>query len=127
MMRILNGICAIILPALLSAILSWLLNQYSPLVSTNWPLSLVFLITLTGILHLVYAFQTNSENFTQLLLGAIVVKLLLALGLVMIYKIRDYADFFNFSIQFILHYILFMIFEIRYLLRILKTQLPKQN
>lgn len=126
-MRILNGICAIILPALLSAILSWLLNQYSPLVSTNWPLSLVFLITLTGILHLVYAFQTNSENFTQLLLGAIVVKLLLALGLVMIYKIRDYADFFNFSIQFILHYILFMIFEIRYLLRILKTQLPKQN
>jgi len=117
----LRNLVAIAFPAAFSILLSFLLNHFSPLIATNWPYGLIFLIALSFILNLIYAYQAGSVDFTQLLIVAIVIKLLLSLVGIVVYSFLDKPGFFNFSIQFILHYVLFTIFEIRYLLHIIKT------
>lgn len=106
--------------AFLSIVLSLSLNKYTSVTAQNWTFGLAFLLVFSFILNLIYAFQAGSENFTQLLIVAIVIKLLVALTLIVVYSFINKGDFFNFSIHFILHYILFTVFEIRYLLLIIK-------
>jgi len=80
-------------------------------------------MVLTFILNLVYAKQAGSENFTQLMIAAIVIKLLQALVIILVYSlVFEKKGFFGFAVHFIIQYILFTIFEIRYLLHLIKTQ-----
>ncbi len=114
--------------ATLSATLvSLLLNNSGLLISTSWYVGLFVLLPLGVALHLLFTLQYKSENFSQLLLGSIVVKLLLALTTIVIYRAMDEPGFFAFSTHFIAHYILFTIFEIRYLFYIVKIRDHAQN
>ena len=112
---------ALICSVLLSVLLSLILNTFSSLNAHYWYFGVLFLLALSFILNVIYAKNANSKTFTELLLVTIVIKLLLALIAIVIYSFIDKQGFFNFSIQFTLHYILFTIFEIRYLLHIIKT------
>jgi len=123
----LRNLLAVILPAAMGTILSLILNNHSPLVSGTWFYSLLFLILLSLILNLVYAFHAGSKTFTELLIATIVIKFLLTLIAIVIYSFIDKPGFFNFSLHMVMHYILFTIFEIRYLLYILKTHPIKHN
>jgi hypothetical protein len=118
----LRNLLALVIPLILSVILSLLLNKYSLLVSASWYYGILFLLPLCFILNLVYAHHSSSKTFTELLLVALVIKLLLALIAIVAYSFIDKPGFFNFAIHFILHYILFTIFEIRYLLFIIKKR-----
>jgi hypothetical protein len=89
--------------------------------SKHWHFGLAYFMLLTFILNLIYARQAGSENFTQLMITAIVIKFLMALVIILIYSFQK-KDFFAFAIHFIMQYILFTIFEIRYLLQLIKTQ-----
>ena len=109
-----------IVPALLAAIVSLSLNAYSPIIAKNWIVGLSILFVFCFILNLIYASHAASDNFTQLLIAAIVIKLVLALSGVVVYSLIDGDGFFHFSLHFILHYVLFTIFEIRYLLYLIK-------
>lgn len=116
----LKNMFSVFIPATLSVLLSLILNHFSPIRSENWMYGLLFLFVLCIILNLIYTFRSGAENFTELLIVAIVIKLLLALIVIVGYSFLDKPGFFNFSLHFILHYILFTIFEIRYLLYLIK-------
>ena len=109
------------IPALLALLLSFVLNYFNLLINANSNSALICLTLLAFVLNLVYAGRAGKENFTQLLIVVIVIKLLLALSCIVVYSLADKPGFFNFSIRFIFYYILFTIFEIRYLLYIIKT------
>lgn len=117
----LRNILAVIVPSLLAIILSLSLNYYTILASTNWYYGVFILCSFCLIMNSVYAYHAGSESFTQLLIAGIVIKLVFALIVILIYSFIDKQGFFNFSLQFIIQYILFTIFEIRYLLYIVKT------
>jgi hypothetical protein len=114
---------SIILPCVFAVIISTLLNDHTQLHTNHWHFGLAYFIVLTFILNLVYAKQAGSENFTQLMIAAIVIKLLLALVTILVYSlVFEKKVFLGFAVHFILQYILFTIFEIRYLLQLIKTQ-----
>lgn len=110
--------CAMVL----SVVLSLYLNRFTPLHSPHWYFGLVFLTVLGATLNFVYASKAGSPDFTQLLIVALVIKLLLALAWIIVSSFfTDKPGFFNISVQFILHFILFTAFEIGYLRHIIKT------
>lgn len=117
----LRNLLALVYASILSISLSLLLNKYSAFVSVNWLYGLLFLIVFCFALNLVYAYNAGSKTYTELLITSIVIKLLVALIVIVVYSFINASDFFNFSIHFILHYVLFTIFEIRYLLFIIKS------
>lgn len=123
----LKNLQAIVISFALCSFLSFLLNTYSRISSTTWFYGVLFLIITSLILNLIYASKAGTKDFTQLLLGSIVIRLLLSLVVIIIYSFIDKPGFFSFSLQFVMHYILFTIFEIRYLLYILKTHPLKHN
>ena len=127
MNKIIRNIYALAIPIILCVAVSLLLNSYTRISSENWLYSLTFFSVIGFILNLIYAQKAGTKIFTQLLLVAIVIKLLLGLTGVIVYSFIDKVGFFNFSIQFILHYILFTIFEIRYLLFLIKIHPTKHN
>lgn len=116
----LKNLSALFFPLIIAVPLSLILNYFTPLVSKNWHYSLVFLSLLCFILNLIYARYSASKTFTQLLLAGIVIKLLAGFTVVLVYSLIDRPGFLSFSIHFIGHYILFTIFEIRYLLFLIK-------
>lgn len=115
-----KNLFSVCMPALLAVALSLILNHFTVLPSVNWKYSLYFLFPFCLLLNCIYSTRYSHENFTQLLIVAIVIKLLLALTAIVIYSFIDKVGFFNFSLHFISHYILFTIFEIRYLLYLIK-------
>lgn len=118
---------SVALSALSAAAISCALNHYTPLFSASWPYSLIYFSGLCIVLNLVYAFQSGSASFSQLLLAGIVIKLLLALIIILVIAVKYPAGAFNLSIHFISHYILFTIFEIRYLLQLIKINTLKSH
>src|SRR5690606_10551852 len=114
-------------PLLFSAAVSFLLNHYTLINSANSSYGILVLLTIGIVFNSIYTYKAGKEGFTQLLIGSIVVKLLLALIIIVIYSLLDKEGFFYFSLQFILHYILFTIFEIRYLLFLIKTHPIKHD
>ncbi|WP_317896533.1 hypothetical protein [Aurantibacillus circumpalustris] len=127
MNQILKNFYALAIPLSLSVAVSLLLNTYTRIISENYLYSLSFFTLIGFILNIIYAQKAGTKIFTQLLLVAIVIKLLLGLTGVIVYSFIDKPGFFSFSIQFILHYILFTIFEIRYLLFLIKSHPIKRN
>ncbi len=113
---------ALIFPAFLATIYSIALNQYPAFANEHWLWSLIYYTLLCGIFNLVYYLLRRSAEFTGLLLAGIVVRLLLSLVATLIYALQFETQFAGFSLHFIPHYILFTIFEIRYLSQLIKSQ-----
>src|SRR5215212_2891940 len=112
---IVTNLISVVVPGVLALLLSWLLNKFSPVVCDDPYIGLIFFTVLCFISNVIYVSQKNKENFTGLLMGGIVVKLLLGLIVIFTYAALNMAGFFNFSIHFILYYVLFTIFEIRFI------------
>ena len=113
---------ALIFPALLATVYSIVLNQCPAFANEHWKWSLIYYTLLCGIFNLVYYLLRRSAEFTGLLLAGIVVRLLLSLVVILVYALQFETEFAGFSIHFIPHYILFTIFEIRYLSQLIKSQ-----
>jgi hypothetical protein len=106
----------------LATLASLLLNNYTELVCKTWWISLVYFTLIFLILNSVYNLKRNTEEFTQLLLSSIMVKLLLSLTVILVYKIINKATLFNFAMHFLIHYFLFTIFEMYDLVKSIKTK-----
>ncbi len=117
----LKNILSLFVSALIAAALSWLLNSYTSLHSGHWLYSLLYFTGFCFIMNLAYTWQAPQKSFSQLLFAGIIIKLLLALIILLLYSVKAPAGFFNFSVHFMGHYILFTIFEIRYLLQLIKN------
>lgn len=124
---LLKNLYAIGIPLLLSATFSFILNHYTLIQAANSSYGILFLLVVSFLFNVTYTYKAGKEGFTQLLIASVVTKLLLALIVIVIYSLFDKPGFFHFSLQFILHYILFTIFEIRYLLYLIKIHPIKHN
>ena len=121
---ILKFVASVLLPLFLSVLLSLSLNYYQLLPSTHWYYGIWFFGSMSFLFNGIYWYRAKYDEFTQVLLVCIVIKLLLALIAILSYSFLDKAGFFNFAIHFILYYVLFSIFEIRYLLSLIKAYSP---
>lgn len=119
-MLLFKNLSSLFFSACAATVLSLALNSYTVLYSYNWWMGLIFFTALCLILNTLYALNARSKTFTELLMAGLIIKFLLSLVVIFLYSFFKQAGFFNFSIHFILQYILFTIFEIRYLLHIIK-------
>jgi hypothetical protein len=117
----LRGFVTVLIAAAIATIISFVLNSFHALFFANWYLSLAFFSALCIFLNIVYAFQARSKSFTQLLVFSLSLKLLLAFVAVFVYSFISISDFVNFSIHFLLHYLIFTIMEINYLLYLIRN------
>jgi hypothetical protein len=115
-----KSILSLLVPAFFAGFISLLLNKYAILPSTNWPASLIFYVSIGTIFRVVYLLSRTSKDFTQVLLVSIVLKLLICLIFIVFFSFGDKKVFFNFAIHFIIHFIFFTIFEIRYILALVR-------
>ncbi len=119
---ILKSISAILISAGLSCIYSFVLSSFFHHESTAWWQSLVFFVTLAIIFNLLYFIRTDAKTYTGILLTSGVAKFLLSSILLLILSFTLKGGFLTFSLHFIGHYVLFTVFEIRYLLQLIKTK-----
>lgn len=117
-----KNVWSLFLAVLSSAAISFLLNQVPALYIATWYTGIIILSPFSFGLNLFFGLRSKDENFSQLLLGGIVIKMLVALISIVLYSLIDRPGFFAFAMHFIAQYILFTVFEIRYLLHIIKTR-----
>lgn len=117
----LKSIVTILISIGLSSLYSILLSSQFHLQSPFWWQSILFFVILFAVLNFVYFTKTDGKTYASILLATIVIKLLLILIFVTIYSFTLKGGFYTFFLHFIGHYILFTVFEIRYLLQLIKT------
>ncbi|MBA2612922.1 MAG: hypothetical protein H0U95_13190 [Bacteroidetes bacterium] len=118
----LKSISALLISAGLSCIYSFILNVYFHQESAAWWQSMLFFAILFIIFTLLYFIRTDAKTYTGILLSSGVVKFLLSSILLLVYSFTLKGGFLSFSLHFIGHYVLFTVFEIRYLLQLIKTK-----
>jgi hypothetical protein len=113
-------ILSLLYPSLIGLLISKVLNQFHPFNSEQWFAALLFFICIGVIFNVTYALSARSKDFTQILLIAIVLKLLLALSYIVYFSFGEKPAFFAFAMHFLLHFIAFTVFEIRFVLSIIR-------
>lgn len=121
----LKGLVTILICTLLAWVASWLINAYTGFYSDDWWFSLLVFAGLFCTLNIVYNIKTDLQSYSQLLIATISVKLLILLVIIFLYFLYDKSGLLKFFVHFSAHYILFTVFEIRYLLQIIKRPLNK--
>jgi hypothetical protein len=119
-----GNIISILLSAGASVLISLLLNHKTIVVAQDWYFGPLFFTITCFCLNIFYTRAVSTGAFTQKLMAGIVIKLLLALIFVVLYLFWNKPGFFYFAVHFMIHYILFTVFEIRYLLTVVKTKSP---
>ena len=123
---ILKGIKEIASSIILSAIISFGFNYFNLFYSANWWWSLILFAVIFITLNVLYNYKTDPKSSSDILIGTISVKTLLLLMAIFLYSLFDKKGLFSFSMHFIAHYILFTVFEIRYLLSKIKNEPNKK-
>ena len=118
----LQNTLSVVISGVLSSSLSLILNSYSSYHFNPNNFLFYYFCPLFFAFNLIYTFTAYSTAFTEIILTGLIVKLLISLAVVAIYSFSNSANFFNFSLHFILHYILFTVFGIAYLLRLIKRK-----
>jgi hypothetical protein len=111
---------SVIVPIILATLVSMVLNIFTPLRSAHWQFSIIYFTVYCVAANLIYTRTVRRDTLTGQLMAGVVIKLLLGLVCIVIYKVIAPEDFPAFAIHFLIHYILFTIFEIRYLLYLVK-------
>lgn len=119
---ILKSISTILISAGLSCLYSFVLNYFFNYELTLWWLSLIFFVVLSVIFTLLYFIRTDTKTFAGIMLSTGVIKFLLSCVLFFTLSFTLKGGFLTFFIHFIGHYVLFTVFEIRYLLQLIKTK-----
>ena len=111
---------------LLSAAISLLLNFLSLGHSSTWYISILFHLFISVLLYLVlFRKPGDPRDYTFKIMFTSMGRLLVCMFGLLIYKVSDKQNFPHFAVHFLIHYILFTIFEIAYLLKFIKT--PKND
>lgn len=116
--------------ALVSSIISVLLNliPYQAVQSQLWIVSVGFHVLISLALHaIMYRKTEDPKDFINKIMLTSMGRLLLCMVGVFIYSLVDKPHFMGFAIHFMLHYVLFTIFEINYMLKFVKSQQNSNN
>ncbi len=123
---VLKGLVSVGISAILASFSSLLLNNFNQSYFQYWWWSILFFIAIFTTLNLIKNLKNTPQTSTELLIGGVSVKALVLLIVIFMYSIYDNAKLFQFSMHFIAHYILFTVFEIRYLLSKIKNEQNKK-
>jgi cobalamin biosynthesis protein CobD/CbiB len=118
----LKGLKAIAIASALSTALSVAFLYAGICKNPNWWISLVFFIGLYFIINLAFNFNTDPQSSSTLLFGVVFLKLIILFLAVLVYSLVDRKGLLSFSAHFMGHYILFTVFEMRYLLSVIKNK-----
>lgn len=124
---ILKNLISVLIPTLLGSALSLGLNQSGRLETPNAWYSLLYFVLTCFVFNLVYVHQSRSKSFSDLLFAGIIIRLLTALVVILLYVLFLRSDFSHFAIHFVCHYILFTIFEIRFLISLIRNTQQKHE
>ena len=117
-----------LLASVLAAGVSFLINliPFEKVQSAFWYVSVLFFLS-TGLLinYILFKKQSDPKDFVFKIMFTSMLRLLLCMIGVFIYSKIDKPHMISFSLHFMLHYILFTIFEITYLLKYTKSQIQK--
>ncbi|MBA3665348.1 MAG: hypothetical protein H0W61_14210 [Bacteroidetes bacterium] len=119
---LLKGFVTLLISLILSVLSSLALSHFTKFYSENYWFSLALFTGLFFILNFFYSSRTDFKSHSNLLLGTISVKLFILLVAIFLYSLYDKKGFFSFFAHFSAHYILFTVFEIRYLLQIVNRK-----
>jgi hypothetical protein len=116
------------LVAVLAAVVSILINLLNIVAVYNpyWYASVLFFLS-TGLLinYILFNKPTDPKDFVFKIMFTSMLRLLLCMVGVFVYSLIDKPHMISFSVHFMLHYILFTIFEISFLLKYTKSQIQK--
>jgi hypothetical protein len=102
-----------------------LLNFLSIATSSTWFISIGFHLLISFLLYLLLFRKTGDpRDYTFKIMFTSMGRLLVCMISLLIYKVCDKQNFTHFAVHFMLHYILFTVFEIAYLLKFIKA--PKK-
>ncbi len=91
--------------------------------SSLWYISIVFHVAITFLLNAVlFKKNTDPKDFIFKIMFTSMGRLLLCMIGVFIYSLADKEHFAGFAMHFMLHYIIFTIIELNFLLKYIKTQ-----
>jgi hypothetical protein len=115
--------------AIVATGLSLLLNNFHILGGAPlWYVSVIFFFLTALLLNLILFKQnTDPKEFVFKIMITSMLRLLLCMIGIFIYSLIDKAGLKGFALHFMLHYILFTVFEIAYLLRFAKTNNQKTS
>ena len=112
--------------AILSSAVSLLMNFLSIATAPYWFISAAFHLFISLLLYFVLFRKTGDpRDYTFKIMFSSMGRLLVCMIGLLIYKVCDKGNFTHFAVHFMLHYILFTVFEIRYLLKFIKA--PKND
>lgn len=107
---------------ILSTGVSLLLNTLSLASLSTWFISVAFHLLVSFLLYLLLFRKPGAaSDYTFKIMFASMGRLLVCMVSLLIYKVCDKQNFTHFAVHFMLHYILFTVFEIAYLLKFIKT------
>lgn len=121
-----KNLLSVLFPALASLLVSFAFNETARLASPNGYYSVVYFAVMCFLFNILYALNSKTKSFSDLLFAGIIIRLLMALIVILVYAIKLKSDFSHFAIHFVCHYILFTIFEIRYLLQLIRNNSHQQ-
>lgn len=120
-----NPFVLILVSSLISAVISILLNflPIEMLQAKMWLVSVGFHVVISLALGAILFRKTpDPKDFINKIMLTSMGRLLLCMVGVFIYSLIDKPHFVGFSAHFMLHYLIFTILEINYLLKFIKTQ-----
>ncbi len=122
---LLKNFVSVIIPAVLGFVFTYLFSFYQQVQIKHLAWAIAALATYCLIMNFIYAAMAGKSNFTGAMLVGSVLKLLFSFVAIFVYSILFPAFFSSFALQYIMIYLIFTLFEIRYLLYLIKHQNKK--
>ncbi len=122
----LKSILSLALALVFSVFISFSVHFFTTVSFKNWPFIPAIFIAFFFIYNLVYMARSGKEDFTQFLLFSLAIKLLLAFFTLLLCAFLFRAQFNGFSIHFVTTYMVFTVFEIRFLNQLIQSR-PKSS
>lgn len=122
---LLKNFVSVIIPAVLGFVFTYLFSFYQQVQIKHLAWATAALATYCLIMNFIYAAMAGKSNFTGAMLVGSVLKLLFSFVSIFVYSILFPAFFSSFALQYIMIYLIFTLFEIRYLLYLIKHQNKK--
>ncbi|MBL7894230.1 MAG: hypothetical protein JNK50_02975 [Bacteroidia bacterium] len=119
---------AILIASGVSILLSAAINMlpFSAIVSTTWWISILFHVAISLLLNLIMLKKTEeARDMINKIMFTSMGRLLVCMVGVFIYSLVDKPHFFAFAIHFMLHYMVYTVFEITFIVKFIRSQQTK--
>ncbi|HQQ94220.1 MAG TPA: hypothetical protein PLQ93_06675 [Bacteroidia bacterium] len=112
-----------IVPAgMVSAGISLTLNHFTGLCLMYWPWTVLYFAAFVSVLYPLSMQRVKDKDFTAFLLFALSLKMILAFCIILLCAFLVRAWFGAFSAHFLAHFVVFTVFELVFLLKLIRAQ-----